>query len=141
MVARVKAAVDARRNENTLIIARTDARTGLGLGLGLAAAINRAHAYCEAGADILFVESPEIEDEMRKLCASLNKPCLANQVEGGHTPMLPTEALKALGYRLAIYPNAMTRVIGFHGERLMKGLAANGSAIAFQKELFTHRKL
>lgn len=137
MVARIKAAVDARRNETTLIIARTDARTSL----GLTAAIDRAHAYGEAGADILFVESPESEDEMRQLCASLNKPCLANQVEGGRTPMLHTEALKALGYRLVIYPNSITRMIGFHGQRLMKGLAANGSTSAFQEEMFTHREL
>lgn len=100
MAARVAVAADARRDPNMLIVARTDARTALGLD----EAIERAAAYAEAGADILFVESPESEAEMARVCASLDKPLLANMVDGGRTPVLPRERLEALGFSLAIFP-------------------------------------
>jgi 2,3-dimethylmalate lyase len=96
MVAKIRVAVEARRSPDFLIIARTDARTSLGLD----EALRRAQAYAEAGADV----SPESEDEMRRITASLHKPVLANMVEGGRTPVKSPEALQALGYRIAIYP-------------------------------------
>ena len=100
MVAKIQVAVEARRSPDFLIIARTDARTSLGLD----EALKRAQAYADAGADVLFVESPETEDEMRRITATLNKPVLANMVEGGRTPVKSPEQLQALGYRLAIFP-------------------------------------
>ena len=100
MAARVAVAADARRDPNMLIVARTDARTALGLD----EAIERAAAYAEAGADILFVESPESEEEMARVCASLDKPLLANMVDGGRTPVLSRGRLEALGFSLAIFP-------------------------------------
>ena len=102
MVSKIKVACDARTDEDFLIIARTDARTGL----GLQEAIDRAAAYGEAGADVLFVEAPESVEEMQMVCESLNKPLLANMVTGGKTPVLPGEELKALGYTIAIHPAA-----------------------------------
>ena len=85
------------------VIARTDARTSL----GLSDAIRRARAYAEAGADILFVESPETEDEMATIGRELgDKPLIANMVEGGRTPMLSNARLAEIGYALAIYPVA-----------------------------------
>jgi len=102
MVSKIKVACDARTDEDFLIIARTDARTGL----GLQEAIDRAAAYGEAGADVLFVEAPESVEEMKTVCESLNKPLLANMVTGGKTPVLPGEELKALGYTIAIHPAA-----------------------------------
>jgi len=102
MVQKIKVACDARTDEDFLIIARTDARAGLGLD----EAIERAAAYAEAGADVLFVEAPESIDEMQKVCQSLNKPLLANMVTGGKTPVLPGDELKAMGYTIAIHPVA-----------------------------------
>jgi 2-methylisocitrate lyase-like PEP mutase family enzyme len=100
MVAKIRVAVEARCSPDFLIIARTDARTRLGLD----EALDRAQAYEEAGADILFVESPESEDEMRRITRALKKPVLANMVEGGRTPVLSPRQLEDLGYRLAIFP-------------------------------------
>lgn len=102
MVKKIKVACDARTDPDFLIIARTDARTGL----GLQEAIDRAAAYGEAGADILFVEAPESVQEMSQICQSLDKPLLANMVTGGKTPVLPGNELKALGYTIAIHPAA-----------------------------------
>ncbi|MBV9775783.1 MAG: isocitrate lyase/PEP mutase family protein [Acetobacteraceae bacterium] len=100
MVRKIKVAREARESADVLIIARTDARTAHGLD----EALRRAEAYAKAGADILFVESPESEEEMRRVCASLDAPCLANQVEGGRTPVLTREQLIEIGYRVAIFP-------------------------------------
>jgi 2-methylisocitrate lyase-like PEP mutase family enzyme len=100
MVAKIKVAVQTREDPNFLIIARTDARTTLGLD----EALRRADLYARAGADILFVESPESEAEMRQICSSFDLPCLANMVEGGRTPVLSSEQLQDIGYRMAIFP-------------------------------------
>jgi 2-methylisocitrate lyase-like PEP mutase family enzyme len=100
MVLKIKVAAEARRSRDFLIVARTDARTTL----GLEEAIRRGRMYGEAGADIVFVESPESEAEMAEVCRSITKPLLANIVEGGRTPILPRERLEALGYAIAIYP-------------------------------------
>ncbi|MEO1530761.1 MAG: isocitrate lyase/PEP mutase family protein [Pseudomonadota bacterium] len=98
---RIRAAVDAREaGADILILARTDARHTLGLG----EAISRAERFAELGADILFVEAPKSEAEMREICSSLPKPNMANIVEGGETPDLPPEVLAELGYRIAAYP-------------------------------------
>jgi 2-methylisocitrate lyase-like PEP mutase family enzyme len=100
MALKVRVAAEARRDPGFLIVARTDARTTL----GLEEAIRRGRLYAEAGADIVFVESPESEAEMAEIGRSIGKPLLANMVEGGRTPILPAERLKALGYAIAIYP-------------------------------------
>jgi len=100
MVKKIEVAKSARDDDAFLIIARTDARTALGLD----EALRRADAYAEAGADVLFVESPESEEEMAKICASFDLPCLANIVEGGRSPVLSRERLIEIGYRMAIFP-------------------------------------
>ncbi len=100
MVKKIQVAAAARSSRDFLIIARTDARSRLGLD----EALRRAEAYAKAGADILFVESPETEDEMRRIGRSFDLPLLANMVEGGRTPVLSEEALLEIGYKLAIFP-------------------------------------
>lgn len=100
MATRIAVAAEARRDPNLLVVARTDARTAHGLDEALA----RAAAYAAAGADVLFVESPESEDEMARIAARAAKPLLANMVEGGRTPILPRARLEALGYAVAIFP-------------------------------------
>jgi 2,3-dimethylmalate lyase len=102
-VLKIRAAAAAKQDPNFLIVARTDARTTLGLD----AALDRARAFAEAGADVLFVESPETEAEMRAIGAlgrELGKPMLVNCVEGGRTPALARAQLLDIGYALAIYP-------------------------------------
>jgi len=100
MVKKIQVACAARASSDFLIIARTDARTALGLD----EALRRAEAFQAAGADILFVESPESEEEMATICRSFDRPCLANMVEGGRTPVLSKARLAEIGYQLAIYP-------------------------------------
>ncbi|MGE0723762.1 MAG: oxaloacetate decarboxylase [Alphaproteobacteria bacterium] len=102
IVRKIEVAVDARTDPDFLIIARTDARTGLGLD----EALRRAEAFRAAGADILFVESPESEAEMERIGRTFDAPLLANMVEGGKTPVLPPARLQAIGYQMAIYPGA-----------------------------------
>lgn len=100
MVRKIQVAAESRRSEDFLIIARTDARSALGLD----EALRRAEAYAKAGADILFVESPESVDEMRQIGRSFDQPLLANMVEGGRTPVLSQAQLEEIGYKLAIFP-------------------------------------
>jgi 2-methylisocitrate lyase-like PEP mutase family enzyme len=100
MVDKIRVAVETRSDPNFLIIARTDARTTLGLD----EALRRAEVYAKAGADILFVESPESVEEMQQIGRSFDLPLVANMVEGGRTPVLSFEDLQALGYGLAIFP-------------------------------------
>lgn len=101
-VDRIRAADDARRDggHDILIIARTDARHGHGLDEALA----RAAAFHDAGADILFVEAPHDEAEMRRICTELPGWKMANMVEGGATPLLPPATLAEIGYHHAAYP-------------------------------------
>ncbi len=97
---RIKAAVDARAEDDILILARTDARHELGLN----EAIERAAMFHELGADILFVEAPRSVEEMRQICAALPGPKMANIVEGGDTPDLSHQELREIGYSIAAYP-------------------------------------
>ncbi len=102
MVEKVKVACEARRNPETLIIARTDARQTDGFEGALA----RGLAYGEAGADIVFLEALESEAEMREACKRVAKPMMANMADGGRTPIRSKAELADIGYRLAIYPSA-----------------------------------
>jgi 2-methylisocitrate lyase-like PEP mutase family enzyme len=100
MVRKIKVAVDSKSSRDFLIIARTDSRTSLGLD----EAIRRGEAYGEAGADIVFIESPESEDELATIAGRIGKPLIANMVNGGRTPMLAASRLAELGYAAAIFP-------------------------------------
>jgi 2-methylisocitrate lyase-like PEP mutase family enzyme len=101
-VSKIKAAVDARRDADLMIVARTDAAATL----GFEAAIERAHRFSEAGADLLFVEAVTQADEVRALPRRLAKPQLMNMVIGGRTPIFGAEELGQLGYGIVLYANA-----------------------------------
>lgn len=139
MVGRIKAAVDARLDPDFLIIARTDARTSLGLD----AALDRAETYAEAGADMLFVESPENESEMRAIAQHFASrvPLMANMVEGGRTPILPAALLQEIGYRLVIFPNSLTRLFAKAGGELMRELSTTGTTAGFADRMHGHKEL
>jgi methylisocitrate lyase len=100
MVAKIRAAVSARRSEDFVIIARTDARAVA----GLEEATHRARAYADAGADVIFVEAPQTVDEMKEIARAVKSPLMANMVEKGKTPFLTAGELERLGYKVVIYP-------------------------------------
>jgi 2-methylisocitrate lyase-like PEP mutase family enzyme len=100
MMLKIRVAAESRRDEATLIVARTDARTALGLD----EALRRAKLYEDAGADIIFVESPESEAELERIGKEVSKPLLANMVEFGKTPRSDVATLKKWGFDVAIYP-------------------------------------
>lgn len=137
MVGRIKAAVDARVDADLVIVARTDARTDQ----GMAAALERAARYAEAGADIIFVESPENEAELAEVARTVRAPVLANMVEGGRTPILPASRLTELGFSLAIYPNALTRCFAHAGLQMLAELSASGTTAGFADRMLSHRQL
>jgi 2-methylisocitrate lyase-like PEP mutase family enzyme len=132
MVRKIKVAVATRASADFLIVARTDARTSLGLD----EALRRGEAYAKAGADILFIESPESEEEMARIGASFDVPLIANMVEGGRTPVLPKARLEALGYRIAIFPVlgllAATKAL----ERVYGTLNETGTSDAARGDLY-----
>ncbi len=123
MVKKIRVAVEARGDDDILIVARTDARTAHGLD----EALRRAEAYAKAGADILFVESPESEREMEKICASFELPLMANMVEGGKTPILSAGA----AHRARLSDR------DFSGDRFSRG--GRGTRLRLQD--FTARRL
>lgn len=101
MVKKIEVAVATRTDPHFKIIARTDARTTLGLD----EALRRGEAYARAGADILFIESPETQEEMQQIGKTFpNHPLIANMVEKGRTPVLSKAELEQLGYKIAIFP-------------------------------------
>lgn len=140
-VNRIKAAVDAREEgADILILARTDARHGHGLD----EALERAAAFREAGADLLFVEAPQSVEEMERICREVPGIHMANLVEGGATPLLPHAELERIGYRLAAYPltllSAVTRAMqealqvikaGRHPDAALLDFASLRKAVGF----------
>ena len=137
MVRKIEVAVASRATSDFLIIARTDARSSLGLD----EALRRAEAYARAGADVLFVESPESEDEMRRIGASVKLPLLANMVDGGRTPVLSRDTLEQLGYKLAIFPVTALLAATQAMQAVYGALAQQGSSAALQQPLMPFTEL
>jgi len=102
MTQKIQVACDARQSDETLIVARTDSRTDYGLD----EALMRGKAFAEAGADVVFIESPESEDELKRIGAEIDAPLLANMVPNGRTPIVPSQTLREWGFNIAIYPSA-----------------------------------
>jgi methylisocitrate lyase len=123
MVLKIRAAVDARRDPATLIIARTDALQPLGLD----EAIDRCNVYAEAGADVTFVDAPRTREDLAEIARRVGGPSLANMSETGRTPALTTAELQDLGYRIVIYPSTQTWVIAHAYEEICRELLEHGT--------------
>jgi 2-methylisocitrate lyase-like PEP mutase family enzyme len=137
MEARIRAACAARQDPHFKIIARTDARTTEGID----AAIARMTRYRDAGADILFVESPETDAELARVVREVPGPHVANMVEGGRTPFLGVGPLQQMGFRLIIFPNSLTRLITRMGSELLGELGRTGTTAAYRDRMHDHRQL
>jgi 2-methylisocitrate lyase-like PEP mutase family enzyme len=134
MAGKVKAAVDARASDETLIVARTDAVAVE----GFEAALARARLYAEAGADVLFVEAPRSKDQLAAVTAALGnvRPLLANMVEGGDTPLASAAELDDLGFRLVIFPGGIVRALAKTAQAYYGSLARHGTNEPFRDRMF-----
>jgi 2-methylisocitrate lyase-like PEP mutase family enzyme len=138
MVGKIKAAVDARDKEDTLIIARTDAIAVE----GFEQALERASQYVEAGADVIFVEAPQTLDHMAAICATFPKtPLLANMVEGGKTPILTCDQLSDMGFRLVIAPGSMVRAHAFMAREFLSQLKVDGTTTGFRDRMLNFSQI
>ena len=132
MIAKLKAALDARQDPDFVIMARTDANAVNGLD----DAIERMLLYREAGADLLFIEAPKNESEMRRICDEVEGPHLANMIEGGVTPVLPLSVLQDIGFAVATYPVAATYVVAKAMNNFMTYLLEHGTTVGFDSEMY-----
>jgi len=132
MVGKIKAALDSRQSRDTLVIARTDA-----VGVeGFDKAIERALAYRDAGADVLFVEAPKTQAELKRIPPALGSvPLMANMVEGGKTPMLTAAELEVLGFALVIFPGGIVRALAHMASEYYASLAAHGTSEPFRSRM------
>ncbi|MEU2953482.1 methylisocitrate lyase [Streptomyces xanthochromogenes] len=137
MVQRIRAAVGARRDDDFLLMARTDARAVEGLD----AAIERAKAYVDAGADAVFPEALTGEAEFEAFRKALDVPLLANLTEFGKSPLLTTTALESLGYNIALYPVTLFRLANGAVEDGLRTLAAEGTQESLVPRMQTRSRL
>jgi 2-methylisocitrate lyase-like PEP mutase family enzyme len=133
MCGKLRAALDARRAPDTLIIARTDAIAVEGFDR----AIERAITYANAGADLLFVEAPKTRDDLARMAGALRgrTPLMANMVEGGKTPPLSAAELEAIGFALVIFPGGIVRAFGHLASEYYASLAKDGSSEPFRSRM------
>lgn len=131
MVAKLKSALDSRQDEDFVIMARTDA---LAVN-GIEDAIERMALYREVGADLLFVEAPRTVEQMRRICAELDGPCLANNIEAGESPVLPAAELQDIGYALMTHPVAATYTVAKAVRDLMNALRRDGTTEAVRDRM------
>jgi len=136
MVQKLKAVRDALHDPDFVVIARTDAIAVE----GFAAAINRASAYREAGADMIFVEAPTSEAEIASIAKSVSGWKLINMFDGGKTPLLPASRLEALGYHLVIIPSDTQRAAIKAMQRVLAAIARDGSSAAMQDDMVSFKE-
>jgi len=139
MVGKIRAALDARRSDDTLIIARTD---GIAVE-GFDAALERARRYADAGADVLFIEAPQSLDQMQTIARQFGFriPLMANMVEGGQTPMKSAEELENLGFSLVIFPGGMVRAVAKTMQAYVSSLKTHGTNQPFGENMLNFNQL
>ena len=136
MAQKLRAARDATGDADLVLIARTDA-----LAIeGLDAAIERAHAYATAGADVIFVEAPVSIEQIETIARRVPQPKLINMFQGGKTPLVPVARLKALGYQIVIIPSDMQRAAIRAMDDVLAALARDGSCAALADRMATFKE-
>jgi methylisocitrate lyase len=136
MMGKLKAALDTRQDEDLMIIARTDARTAE----SFEAAIERAQAYAEVGADIIFVESPRSQEELRAIGKSINRPLLANMVETGLTPLMSAAELQEMGFSVVIFPGGLARFLTKQATEFLTTLKEEGTTKSNLERMYTFQE-
>jgi 2-methylisocitrate lyase-like PEP mutase family enzyme len=139
MTGKIKAALDARASADTLLIARTDAVAVE----GFEAALDRADAYAETGADLIFVEAPRDRAQLAAIAKRFSgrKPVMANMVEGGHTPILPAAELQTLGFQLVIFPGGTVRALAAALQDYFAGLKTHGTTAPFKERMLDFKDI
>lgn len=134
MAGKIRAACDARLSEETLVIGRTDAIAVEGFD----AAMDRAEAYVEAGADMLFIEAPQSMEEINLIVKRFGGrvPLMANMVEGGKTPIINAAGLQEIGFSFVIFPGGIVRAIAATARDYYANLLTSGSNEAFRNRMF-----
>ncbi|MEX1108116.1 MAG: oxaloacetate decarboxylase [Dongiaceae bacterium] len=131
MMAKLKAALDARQDADLVLMARTDARAIEGID----AAIERANLYLETGVDLIFVEAPQSIEEMRRICSEIAAPCFANYLEGGRTPLLSAKELEDIGFAVVAYPVSATYAIARTLQEVYAILRRDGETESFRERM------
>ncbi|PMR72872.1 isocitrate lyase/PEP mutase family protein [Billgrantia endophytica] len=139
MVGKLKAALDARASDRTLIIGRTDALAVEGAD----GAMERARAYRDAGVDMLFIEGIRSDTDIERIMGEFRGqvPIMANMVEGGDTPLQNAEALQAQGFSLVIFPGALVRAVTHMASQFFATLRRDGTTDAFRDRMLDFRQL
>ncbi len=128
---KLRSAVDARKNNDFIVVARTDARATEGLD----AAIERGLLYKDIGADAIFIEAPRSVDEMRKIGKSIKAPLVANMIEGGVTPLLSSSEIHKMGFNLILYPLSVLYANTFATMQILKELKKSGTTAKLKNKL------
>jgi len=131
MVIKIKTAKEALQDPDFVLIARTDAIAVEGFD----AALERAHAYLEAGADMIFVEAPETEEQIKIIGSTFSKPKLINMFYGGKTPLVPRETLKAWGYQVVIIPSDLQRAAIHAMQATLEAIHRDGDSSSLSERL------
>jgi 2,3-dimethylmalate lyase len=132
---KLKAAVEARKSKDFIIVARTDARAPI----GLEEAIERGKAYKKAGADVVFVEAPRSVEELKKVADEIDAPLVANMIEDGVTPTLPAQELLKLGYRIAVFPLSALYSATYAMREVLTELKKTGATRQTRKMMVTFK--
>ena len=132
---KLKAAVEARKSKDFIIVARTDARAPIGLD----EAIERGKAYKKAGADVIFVEAPKSVEELKKVADEIDAPLVANMIEEGVSPNLPAQELLKIGYRIAVFPLSALYSATFAMREVLTELKKTGATKETKRMMVTFK--
>ena len=133
MITKIKAAVDARQDEDLVIMARTDSLATHGLD----EAIERANLYRQAGADLIFIEAPRNVDEMIRINQEVDAPTLANNLENGKSPLLPAKQLQEIGYNVVVFPVSATYAVTQAQIELLAEIKEKGTTADYLERMVT----
>ena len=136
MVHKIKVIKDAQSDPDFVVIARTDAIANE----GFEAALNRSHAYLEAGADVIFVEAPETVEQIEQIAKQIQQPKLINMFYSGKTPLVEKQRLRELGYKFIIIPSDLQRAAIMACQRVLEVIGRDGDSAAFKNDMISFQE-